>query len=763
MEQRVMLPELLAPAGDRESFEAALAAGADAIYLAGPAFGARAYATNFTREGVHDVIERAHLYGRKVYVTVNTVVKEREFADLVACLDDLANAHADAVIVADLGVLALSERYPDMEFHVSTQMNILSSSAARTVQALGARRVILAREASLARAERIKREAGLPVEVFVHGALCVAYSGQCLLSSLQGPRSGNRGRCAQCCRQVYRFVSPGIEKKGYLLSMKDLDVLPQASTLRSSALDSLKIEGRMKKATYVAAVTASWRARLDGGRSEKEDMLPRIFSRGTTEGYLFDADRATVVNVLSPLHQGERVGEVLGPDRDNIKMRVSTTIVVGDGLRLVSDEREDALIVNDMYRVRPHERALVKTACAGDVISLKAHGLMTHGIVYRTTSRVIEDRLRADTLAGPSAIGITGVLAEDGDRLVLTVTDGTHVAREKSRVPFAAARSDQAEAIKSALQKTGGTPFHFTSLTLDLPVSPFLPLSAVNELRREALSALARERVARPGRITPQASKPIAFTRPSPRLIVRVRTEEQYQVSLEQKDLARETDDPELYHAHEADETLSFVLPRISQSFITPPGEEKRVMNNLDCLGTENGEYLNVTNAQAVRTLEGLGVRRIALSPELSLAEIKELVDACAASGPRPCLSLLSYGYPDAMITRFCPMRAYGSCAHCAEASSLIDHDGHVFPLIRMRDPQKEECYTRILFHEPLSFFSELAEIKRLGISPILSFTIESAAETRTILTAFAKKWTSGDGQLTLAASTLAHAEEGME
>ena len=259
-------PELLAPAGNMECFKAAINAGADAVYIGGQKFGARAFAGNFTDEEVIEAIRLAHFWNKKVYLTVNTLLKDDEIRELVSYLKPFYEAGLDAVIIQDMGVLRLCrQHFPGLSLHISTQMTVTESGAANLLKELGAERIVPARELTLDEIQKLKKESGLEIETFIHGAMCYCYSGQCLFSSFLGGRSGNRGRCAQPCRQPYQtsLQKKGKKEEHYPLSLKDMCVLPILPRLIAAGIDSFKIEGRMKSAEYVAGVTAMYRKYID--------------------------------------------------------------------------------------------------------------------------------------------------------------------------------------------------------------------------------------------------------------------------------------------------------------------------------------------------------------------------------------------------------------------------------------------------------------------------------------------------------------------
>ena len=268
--------EVLAPAGSYDCFRAAISAGADAVYAGGSRFGARAYADNFSEEELIRAIEEAHLFGKKLYLTVNTLLKDNEIKELSGYLSPLYEKGLDAVIVQDVGVLEyIKSEFPELDIHASTQMTITGYPGAAFFEKAGAVRVVPARELSLAEIREIREHTDLEIECFVHGALCYSYSGQCLLSSVIGGRSGNRGRCAQPCRQPYRIrTAEGTGRPCYPLSLKDLCTIDLIPELIDAGIDSFKIEGRMKRAEYVAGVTDAYRRRIDGYLACPEKKTP---------------------------------------------------------------------------------------------------------------------------------------------------------------------------------------------------------------------------------------------------------------------------------------------------------------------------------------------------------------------------------------------------------------------------------------------------------------------------------------------------------
>ena len=327
-------PELLSPAGNTASFYAAIEGGCDAIYLSGNMYGARSFAGNFTNEELKEAVEIAHLYGVKIYVTINTLIYEAEVKNFLVYVDYLVSIHVDAVIVQDIGMMDLLRiTYPELEIHASTQMHIHNLEGAKLLEKLGIKRVVLARETPIELISTIRKSTSIELEIFVHGALCVSYSGQCLMSSLIGGRSGNRGTCAQCCRQPYELSYNGKKqnKEDYLLSTKDLNTLSMIPKLMDANVDSLKIEGRMKRPEYVYLVTSLYRKAIDSyfetGKVDIQERdiedLKKIFHRGFTKGFLFHEENDLFVNEYRPNHMGIPIGIVKSIKGDFLEIELT--------------------------------------------------------------------------------------------------------------------------------------------------------------------------------------------------------------------------------------------------------------------------------------------------------------------------------------------------------------------------------------------------------------------------------------------------------
>lgn len=423
--------ELLAPAGNREAFYGAVHAGADAIYLGGEKFGARAYADNFTREELLECIRYGHIHGCRSYLTVNTLMKEQELSELLEELSPLYEVGLDGVIVQDLGALqVIRQHFPELELHASTQMTITGPAGASLLKELGVNRVVPARELSLEEIRQLKQESGLEVEAFIHGAMCYCYSGACLFSSILGGRSGNRGRCAQPCRLAYETDSPGAsvhKKEYYPLSLKDMCTIENLPQLMESGIDSLKIEGRMKKPEYAAGVTAIYRKYIDRYLSdplkayavEKQDLeaLSKLYIRSQRQtGYYFRQNGREMVTLESPSYSGSdeaylgQIRQKYIEEKKKIPIKMKAVFVSGLQAKLQM-EQGNCLVVVEGQLVEPaqnrpvtHEdirkqlQKLGESCFALDGLEIETDGKSFYSLkeinaLRREAVRLLEDRI----------------------------------------------------------------------------------------------------------------------------------------------------------------------------------------------------------------------------------------------------------------------------------------------------------------------------------------------------------------------------------
>ena len=484
-------PEILAPCGTPAAFHAALNAGADAMYMALKQFGARAYAANFELNELLQAIEEAHLHERKIYLTLNTLLTDKELDSIPELMDPLYNAGLDAVLIQDFGLYRLlRERYPLLPLHASTQMNICSVEGAKYAKELGFSRVVPARELSLTELSEIREKADIEVEAFVHGAMCYCYSGRCYLSSFLGGRSGNRGRCAQPCR---RMISGS-----YLFSMKDLCTLTDIPDLVKAGIDSLKIEGRMKNEYYVAAVVDAYKTIRDDAYSgsysvEKAEKLTErlkdVFHRGGfTHGYLHQYSGKNMIDPTMPGRAGVVIGSIAAVKQGMIDIQLERDLY-----------REDALELRINTEEEPVKLTSSESAGAGEKVTLRASATrrLSSGMkVYRVRNARLKQYIEDSILSQPPKIPVRAHFTlSAGEPSVLKLTALKNggvisVSCTGMRAEAAANRPVTDAVITEKIGTFSDTDFSLSELSIDNDRKSFLASGEIKRLRREGIGKL---------------------------------------------------------------------------------------------------------------------------------------------------------------------------------------------------------------------------------------------------------------------------------
>ena len=506
--------ELLAPAGSWEALEAAVNAGADAVYMGGKSFGARAYASNFDKEEMAEAVYFAHMHHVRIYITVNTLVDDSELEELADYLMFLNNVGVDGIIVQDLGVIRLARKIvPELPLHASTQMTITNSSGVDFAVAAGMERSVLARELSLKEIEAACSR-GTEIETFIHGALCVCYSGQCLMSSLIGGRSGNRGRCAQPCRLPYRLLNSkgddmleGKDAGQYLLSPKDMNTLEILPQLIESGVVSYKIEGRMKRPEYVAIVVDAYRRAMDsyiaGDYSvPAEDFanIEQIFNRDFTTAYMVNRPGKEMMSDRRPNNRGVLVGRVLKLDKQRNKavIKLDKELHLGDGLEFwVTVGGRVGTTVTEMLS----KGESVSSAAYGEQVTIDVpKGVRLNDRVFRTLDSKLMSY--AQQFFGPDAkkrIAVDAVVtAHVGQPMTVTLTDedgNVGYGETDFIVEEARKRALDYAVVHKQLDRMGTTEYFLNSLNVELDDNVMVPMSEMNEARRMACEALDAARL----------------------------------------------------------------------------------------------------------------------------------------------------------------------------------------------------------------------------------------------------------------------------
>lgn len=497
--------ELLSPAGDLECLKVAVQNGANAVYFGAEEFNARINSTNFSREELVQAIEYAKLRGVKTHLTLNILIKNEEFDEAIKLVEFAYNLGIDAVIIQDLGLARkVIELFPDLEVHSSTQMTIYNLDGARKIKDLGFSRCVLSRELTLSEIEHICKCADIDIEVFIHGALCISYSGQCLMSSMIGGRSGNRGKCAGTCRLPYTLLKDDKEQaRGYLLSSKDvctLDIIPE---LVKSGVKSFKIEGRMKSKEYVGIVTSIYRKYIDLAESNQDyvvdekdrEKLMQIFNRGGfSTGYLKGKLGKDMMYTKRPNHIGIPVGEVIGynANKGYAKIKLSKELNLGDSIRV----KDSSCKISEFMQGNNN----IKSGGTSQIVTVgRINGRILKGdTVYRT----VLDKLNKEIIQNSSKENIkrpinAKIYLKENEQIKLEVEDlwSKKVASKTEEIIVKKADNTgiSNERIKEQLSKTGNTPFEIKDIQVIMDDNIIVPISSLNNIRRNAICELESE------------------------------------------------------------------------------------------------------------------------------------------------------------------------------------------------------------------------------------------------------------------------------
>lgn len=706
--------ELLSGVGDLETLEMAVKCGADAVYLSLKDYGARKYAKNFTLSELEDAVKYCHLYGVSVYVTVNTLIHDDEVDDLIDTVSKLYYIGVDALIMQDIGMINLVKSiFPDINIHVSTQAHNCSKECVSLLESLGVSRVVLARELSLSEIKEINTD--LELEVFIHGALCVSYSGQCLISSKMFGRSGNRGECAGFCRFLFDLYRNNNNKSsGYLLSTKDLFAGKLIGDLISSGVKSLKIEGRMKSKYYVGVVTKFYRTLIDKYYNGEElsfteddytDLLT-VFNREFTCGFLGNDN--DIVNDKTCNHQGSLVGEVIDVGK-RIKIKLSKSLTQGDGIRFSNGE---GMICNYIY---DSKGLYINKALKSNIVYLDNKvNLKELGLVYKTIDVSLNKRM--DELPDKKIPVSFRFEASLGKNIVASIKCDDDVIELSSLVSEKAINSPTTkEDVVKRLSKLGNTPFVINDCFVSIDDNIFIPVKVLNDIRRNLVDRLItlRENKSYNKVINEYVNKPNCIKETNEFSFL-VRNEKQLKYLLS-KNVCIYVEDYSLYEKY-----------KNSNVFYRPYrcSNDNNKCNN--CLITNNGYllnkysksvidiYMNVYNKYSLNYYERFGYK-VGLSPELGIDDIENLIVSYKDSYKNsPNVEVLVYGMLELMIIKYCPINknVNSKCYLCKTNDYYLDDKkGDKFKLLGDSSHK-----VRVMDYQTIDLIDSIDTLKSIGV-----------------------------------------------
>ncbi|WP_281537332.1 DUF3656 domain-containing U32 family peptidase [Romboutsia timonensis] len=763
--------ELLAPVGSFEALKAAVQNGANAVYLGGKDFGARASANNFDRDELKEAVKYAHIRGVQVFVTTNTLRKENEIEDFLEYAKFLYDIDVDAIILQDIGMARLIKReLPDFELHASTQMVAHSLEDVKYLESVGFDRVVLAREVTVEEIKYICDNCKADIEVFVHGALCVCYSGQCLMSSMIGNRSGNRGRCAQPCRQRYELIDvytgEVVNSNGdYLLSPRDLNAIEEIDKVIDAGVHSLKIEGRMKRPEYVATVIDGYRKTIDeylatnklNVSDETINDLYTIFNRKFTKGLLLGDVGKDMMNSQLPNNQGLYVGTVVDYNKKakRLKIKLANTLKKGDGINL-GGGTIGRIIKNGNIETIGYK---------GETIELDFVGEARKGqIVFKTSDSELMDRVQATFTQDKEFVKNiidAKITIKLGQKPILTLKDrhsneatieGDKIVEEAMKVALSK------EKVETQLRKLGNTPYELDLLEIELDDNVSLPISLLNQMRRDCIELLDKERVSIKNRKYKNKIvkyKPVLYNRNKQQEIsVKVK-------NLEQLESALECGVDRIYYedTNTIDKAMSLAMKYNKKVIYSAPriirNKEYNHLAKANNAGVESVQvgnygsidyfkdkklnidyYLNAFNSETINYYKEIGADTLCISQELNINEIKETIKYTDIN-----IESVVYGYTPLMITEYCPMgvivrdcKKDKRVAKCKESIyALRNSKGDEF-----RVSQDIFCRSTIYNSNVTCMLDNLYELHEIGINVLrLDFTLEDKDTVKEVIEAY--------------------------
>ena len=730
------MAELLAPAGNMEALIAAISNGCDAIYLGMQKFGARAYSSNFDFESLKEAISYAHLRNVKIYVTMNTIVFENEIEAMKQQMHQLNEIGVDAIIVADLAAFDyLVNNFADMEAHCSTQMGIDDLDGTLLFKELGAKRIVLSREVPIEKVKEIKKIAQIPLEIFVHGALCVSYSGNCLMSGLIGYRSGNRGRCVGSCRKEYEIIDKTTDEalgKNYILSTKDLNTIDYIDDLKE--IDSLKIEGRMKEPAYVANVVSRYRRALDYTITEEDKTnLSKTFNRTFTKGYLFHEDKKDITNILRPNNYGYEIGKISNIVKGMYEIKLTRPLNQNDIIRISHNNEDIVLTVVKLY---DKEGKLINRANDIGYIKIKEK-LSKDDVVYLTKDYLYYKELESSLEKEFKRFNLDiKVNAQPNSKLIIEAEglgfnylyEGEDILSEAINNP-----TTKEQVIKQ-FSRLNDTIFELNNVIYE-ECNVFIPAKLLNVARREIVQGLYELKLNSKKKSIKafKAKEKISFTPREPYFTASVTSKEQY-------DACVSCGIKEIYFDNTVRRNQNDYKEKEGQLLIGGYGGIYHYRKTNPFITDYS---LNVVNSDSCYELFKLGAKRVTLSYELNKTQIEDLISSYYEKNDGyPALEMIVYGRAPMMFSKYCPLKKMNQCGSCKTRSYELKDEHGTFPIIT-----HDDCTTTILNGKILNLLDEVQNIE--GVEAFrLNFTVESKEQVIKTINMAMKKLKSKDNQI---------------
>lgn len=727
--------EILAPAGDMNALRAAVSAGANAVYLGYDEFSARAKAKNFNKKELEEAVKFAHLRNVKIYVTFNILIADFEIKRAMESIKMLHDIGVDALILQDIGIAdRIRKDFPDFELHASTQMAVNNFYGAAFLKEMGFSRVVLARETPLFEVEKIK-ELDIDIETFIHGALCVCYSGECLMSSMIGGKSGNRGECAQSCRRSYEildFHKNKIARRLYYISPKDLNTLDDVAKVINAGGYSLKIEGRMKNPEYVYTLVSSYKKALEGKlKIEDKENTEQVFNRGFTKGFFNGDFGNNFISSDRPDNRGVEIGKVISISKNFAKVVFSVDVFEGDGLEFESNKGRFGFKVREFYKF-------------GEEVNLVLHKMPTEGSkINRTYSKKlyekVDDKIENYNFKRNLDLDLNINIGENPK--INGKTEGFETNYELDKKVEVAKKSGLSrEKVLENISKTGDSIFEVKSVDLNLDEGAFLPISAINEMRREVVKKLENKileksinRVLNPynfvegsnrAKIKSKDSKIKVFFNKFEDLdktnlsnideiIIRAKDLEKFKKKYK-REVSIYLD--KFYSYRELENLRNYILKdKVVEGVWINNLSEYYIFKDEDVkINADIG--LNIFNSNSAEFFYNLGLNSITISPELNSRQIQEIVKNNSVD-----FNLISYGRVPVMTMKHCPYSVVkncvdeGNCPSCKYKNYLLRDEKNVdFEVLR------QNTFTEIFNSYPILLDEYVNRLKKNNVNLLI-------------------------------------------
>lgn len=727
--------EILAPAGDMNALRAAVSAGANAVYLGYDEFSARAKAKNFNKKELEEAVKFAHLRNVKIYVTFNILIADFEIKRAMESIKMLHDIGVDALILQDIGIAdRIRKDFPDFELHASTQMAVNNFYGAAFLKEMGFSRVVLARETPLFEVEKIK-ELDIDIETFIHGALCVCYSGECLMSSMIGGKSGNRGECAQACRRSYEildFHKNKIARRLYYISPKDLNTLDDVAKVINAGGYSLKIEGRMKNPEYVYTLVSSYKKALEGKlKIEDKENTEQVFNRGFTKGFFNGDFGNNFISSDRPDNRGVEIGKVISISKNFAKVVFSVDVFEGDGLEFESNKGRFGFKVREFYKF-------------GEEVNLVLHKMPTEGSkINRTYSKKlyekVDDKIENYNFKRNLDLDLNINIGENPK--INGKTEGFETNYELDKKVEVAKKSGLSrEKVLENISKTGDSIFEVRSVDLNLDEGAFLPISAINEMRREVVKKLENKileksinRVLNPynfvegsnrAKIKSKDSKIKVFFNKFEDLdktnlsnideiIIRAKDLEKFKKKYK-REVSIYLD--KFYSYRELENLRNYILKdKVVEGVWINNLSEYYIFKDDDVkINADIG--LNIFNSNSAEFFYNLGLNSITISPELNSRQIQEIVKNNSVD-----FNLISYGRVPVMTMKHCPYSVVkncvdeGNCPSCKYKNYLLRDEKNVdFEVLR------QNTFTEIFNSYPILLDEYVNRLKKNNVNLLI-------------------------------------------